>query len=161
MKDTVTAGRATIEYYCSPHPTPDLDPEPALIKLIESAKVSLLVGIYSLTLPAVAAAILAAVGDGIGVRMLVDASEMTGATSQVPALVKAGVDLRCWGSSYRLMHAKVVIADSEHCGWGSYNFSGIAENDDIEIFTTATDRTLAAYFTSLIETAYAAGTVPA
>lgn len=158
--DAISAGRSTIQFYCSPHATANLDPEPALIKLIASAKQSLLVGIYSLTLPAVAQAIIAKFQSGVPVRMLVDATEMTAASSQVPLLIAAGIDLRCWGSDYRLMHAKVLVADNQQCVLGSYNFSGLAEQDDVEVMITVSDAKLAAYLTLLIGNAYAAGVLP-
>lgn len=161
LKWLLSSGRSTIQLYSSPHATPDVDPEPALLKIIMAAKSSVLVGIYSLTLPRVAQALIYKHQAGIPVRVLADAAEAGSKTSLIPQLIAAGVDVRLWGGNYRLMHAKVLVADGRTCVLGSYNFSSLAEQDDIEVMVTADNKALAADLINLIENAYAAGVVPA
>lgn len=154
-------GSINCAFYTSPHATIDLDPEPALLELIDNAKATIDVGIYSLTLTKVAQALIAARTRGVVVRVLADATEAKGATSQIPALIAAGVDVRVWGGNYRLAHFKVIVVDGHSVALGSYNFSGLAENDDYEVMLTATgiqvSRILAPQLTALIESAYATG----
>lgn len=156
----LSVGRSTVDVYTSPHATPDLDPEPALVTLINSAKTSVLVAAYSFTLPTVAQALIAKHQAGVQVRMLADAGEWATSTSQFPAMWLAGLDIRTWGSKYVLMHEKSVIVDGRRVAWGSYNFSTSAEKTNVEVMTITTSTRLAQVLTAQIEAAYAAGKVP-
>lgn len=160
MRFGLSTGRATVQVYTSPHATPDLDPEPALVALVNSAKTSVLVAAYSFTLASVAQALIAKHQAGVPVRMLADAGEWTSPTSQFPALAAAGLDIRTWGSKYVLMHEKSVIVDGRRVAWGSFNFSQSAEHSNVEVMTIATSARLAQVLTAQIEAAYAAGKVP-
>lgn len=109
----LSAGRSTVEVFTSPHATADLDPEPALIALVESAKSSILVGSYSFTLAPLAEALVYQHASGIPVRIAADAVEYT-AASQYPVLQAAGIDIHTRGTQYDLQHLKVIVVDSEY-----------------------------------------------
>jgi phosphatidylserine/phosphatidylglycerophosphate/cardiolipin synthase-like enzyme len=160
LKAGVTAGQSTVEVYTSPHPTPDLDPLPALLALVNKATTSILVGSYSFTLPTLAQAVIAKHNAGVTVRIAADAGEFT-PTSQYPVLVAAGLDIHVWGTTYDLQHLKVIVVDGEHCAWGSFNFSVNAETDNYEVMTTTTNAKLGAVLNTAIEAAYNAGKAPA
>lgn len=145
--------------YTSPHATPDLDPEPALLSAINSAKHSIEFAIYSFTLPAVAAAMVSAVKRGVTVRGIVDHDSLTGG-GQGYVIANGGADVKVWGGSYRLMHDKVLIVDGCTVALGSYNWSTQAETENIEVLLLATgavvERHLAPALQAAIEAGYAA-----
>jgi phosphatidylserine/phosphatidylglycerophosphate/cardiolipin synthase-like enzyme len=155
-------GRVNAAVYLSPHPTPDLDPEPALLELIGNAKRKIRFGVYSFTLPAVADAIVAAHTAGLDVRGVGDATAWTSVTSQYPRLVADGVDVHRWGRNYRLMHDKVLVVDDWDVALGSWNWTTQAEKVNTEVLLVVTgvqaSRILAPTMTAQIEAAYANGT---
>lgn len=137
-KYRLSVGSLRSYLYTSPHATPDLDPEPALVAAIDAATVTLDFAIYSFTLPSVADAILAAAARGVSVRGVVDGSSLAPVTSQVRRL--AGLDIRRWGGSYRLMHDKVFVVDTghhTHVGLGSFNWTTQAEKSNVEVLLVA------------------------
>jgi len=150
-------GEARIAVYTSPHATADLDPEPALITLINRARRSVLFGVYSFTLPDVAAALIAAARRGVTVRGLGDAGSWGYRTSQFSSLVTAGIDVRQWGASFELMHLKVAVVDGVHVSWGSWNWTTQAEKVNQEVMTIAGSTHLAGVLSAQLQTAYAAG----
>jgi len=157
-------GALNTALYASPHATTDLDPEPALLALINGAKVSILASIYSLTLGSVADALVAAAARGVQVRIVADATEAAEPTSLVPSLAQQGLDVHLWGAEYRECHAKVGIFDGKSVALGSYNWSNEAELDNVEVFVVFTGVEVARggmipTLTAQIEAAYAAGSV--
>lgn len=151
-------GRVSAALYLSPHPTPDLDPEPALVALVASARTRLRFAVYSFSLPAVAAAVVAAHARGVDVLGVGDAAEWTGPTSQFPSLAAAGVPVRRWGAAYRLMHDKVAVVDGKRLALGSYNWTTQAERSNVECLLVCTGATGCSLLEAQIEAAYAAGT---
>jgi phosphatidylserine/phosphatidylglycerophosphate/cardiolipin synthase-like enzyme len=170
VNPTLEVGAVGLEVYSTPHtdangaPDPALDPEPAAVALIDSAKVSLLVNAYSLTLLSVATAIIGRHQAGVPTRVVMDATEYAAPTSRGPSLLAAGVDLRVWGSEYELAHEKVIVVDGAAVWSGSWNFSTSAETVNREVATVVTGvkvRTrLAPLLTAQIQATYAAGRVP-
>lgn len=160
-------GSLTTALYTSPHATADLDPEPALLALINGAKISIYASIYSLTLASARDALIAAARRGVTLTIVADASEAATSTSLVPQLVAAGLNVRVWGSEWRLCHAKLGVFDGKTVCLGSWNWTNAAEVDNVEIFTVHTgvavtrgvdgNPSTAATCTSLIETAWNAG----
>jgi len=155
----LSVGRSALQVYTSPHATTDLDPEPALVTMINSAKTSIVAGTYSFTLASVAQALIAKHAAGVPVRIAADAGEYT-PTSQYPALRAAGIDIRVWGSRYDLQHMKVVVVDGKKVAWGSYNFSTNAEKANFEVLTITTNTQLATVLTANIQAAYDKGSTP-
>lgn len=134
-------GRVSAEIYTSPHSTRELDPAAAVIAAIAAARSDLLFAIYSLTHVGIADAIVAARQRGLQVRGVCDATQAQTATSQVLRLRDAGIDIRRWGSSWRLMHDKVFVADASQSratvGLGSFNWTNQAEKSNIEVLLIA------------------------
>lgn len=163
----VPVGSLNSFYYQSPHLTDDLNPEPALVAALASAKSTLYFAAYSFTLPSVAAAIIAARDRGVEVLGVVDASSIKGSTSQVPALVRAGINVRRWGSTWRLMHDKVFVVDgatkNAKAGLGSFNWTTQAEKNNTEVLLICTgtqvSRGLAGALESQIRLAHDTGSI--
>ena len=158
----VKVGACNLALYESPHPDPSLDPDPALIALINSAKSTLFCSIYSLTAPAIRDAITAAAKRGVTVTVVADAGEAATSSSLVPSLVAANIPVRVWGDSWRLCHLKAAVADGQAVALGSLNWTIAAERSNVEcllIFTGVEVGRggLAASITAQINTAYQAG----
>lgn len=158
-------GSINADYYQTPHPTQDYDPAEAVIKALTKAKFEVHFAIYSLTHKGIAAALLAAHERGLLVIGVADVHEVTGATSQVPALAAAGLNITKWGGNYRLMHDKSFVLDpgTSRCtvGLGSFNWTTQAEKSNIEMLLIARGvqvaRTLGPAMQAQIDTAHAAG----
>lgn len=157
-------GLVTANVFTSPHDTPDLDPLPPLLAMLAGAKKTIYFAIYSLTLSEVAQAIIDAHNRGVTVQGVADAGTWGGSTSKLPALVQAGVDVRQWGSYYRLMHDKVAVVDGNAVALGSYNWTAQAEKSNVEVLLVcsgaAVKRVLAPALTEQITNTYAQGRVP-
>lgn len=130
-------GRITVDYFQSPHTTPDLDPLPALIDAIDGAKSTIHFAIYSLTHNDIANALIRALGRGVAIVGVADAVEADASRSQIHRVWGAGADVRTWGGPYRLMHDKVIVIDGEKkgvkVGLGSYNWTTLAETKNVEV----------------------------
>lgn len=158
-------GRITASVFTSPHATPDLDPLPAILAMIDGAKRTLDFAAYSFTLAPVADAIIAAHTRGVTVRGVCDATSLNVSTTQIPRMAAAGIDVRKWGHAYELMHDKVIICDSSTrkaaVSLGSWNMSSQAERVNVEVLLICTGtqvgRVLAPALTAQIETAYENG----
>jgi len=156
-------GAVNTQLFTTPHASSSLDPEPALLELIADAKSTIELGIYSITLPAVAAALIAAHGRGVTITVAADATEATEPSSQIPAIANAGISVHLWGSEFHLAHFKVIVVDGKAAAFGSYNYSSEAELDDYEILAVftgveVTRGGMAAALSQLISSCYAAGT---
>lgn len=135
--DKLYTGTAQINTFVCPHSDPLLDPEPTLVEMINLAMHEILFAIYSFTLPDVAAALFAAQKRGVVVEGVADATEWSRSTnSQPPLLVSQGLDIKKLGSTYNLMHMKLIVIDSAHIGLGSYNWTTNAEKQNEEVFIT-------------------------
>lgn len=102
-----------------------------LTSFATSAKATLDIAIYSLTLPNLAQAIQAKAAAGVKVRIVVDKTEAKAATSLVGALFKAGVPVK-FGNVTGLMHNKFMIVDSRMLETGSFNYSTAATSSNAE-----------------------------
>lgn len=141
MIDDLAAGTLVTAIYTSPHATPALDPEPALVALVNKAKTAIYFNAYSFTLANVSAAMVAAAKRGVAITGVFDASELSQANGQAQYLLANGVtNLRQWGGEYNLAHEKVVVVDPDtvnsNCavGLGSYNWTSSAESSNKEVF---------------------------
>jgi len=100
-----------------------------LVALIDSAKKTLEVLIYSVNLPEVADAITRAKARGVTVRVIVDSTQLAQEKEvpQVKKLADAGVPMKRDGHS-GIMHMKVVIVDDTIFETGSFNYTNGAAN---------------------------------
>jgi len=102
-----------------------------LIGLINSANESIHVMIYSFTLDQLADGLIKAKLRGVDVKVLVEKGRAYERGSEVPRLVKAGVEVAL-DSNPASMHNKVMIIDGKITVTGSYNWSWSAENKNDE-----------------------------
>jgi phosphatidylserine/phosphatidylglycerophosphate/cardiolipin synthase-like enzyme len=126
----LSAGRASINMFVSPHADATRDPEPALVALINRAKTSIYFGVYSFTLTSVRDALLARHAAGVKLQGVGDQGEWDGGLCQ--DLVQAGIDVRKAGSAWCLMHDKVAVVDQRYVATGSFNWTKQAEKSNVE-----------------------------
>lgn len=100
-----------------------------LIALIDSAKKTLEVAIYSVNLPEVTDAIIRAQIRGVAVRMLLDSSQLTQSKEapQIQKLADARVPMKRDGHS-GVMHMKFVVIDDTWFETGSFNYTNGGAN---------------------------------
>jgi phosphatidylserine/phosphatidylglycerophosphate/cardiolipin synthase-like enzyme len=107
--------------------SPDDDTRGAFLALLDSARESIVVAIYALTLPEAIDRLVAKHQAGLGVRLLLDYSQSTGHAerAQVARLRAAGVPLWIGTSSraHQILHAKVTVVDELLVESGSWNYS--------------------------------------
>lgn len=135
--------------------SPDDHPERRLLELIGSAHESVEMLSYSFTSDPIANALYAKAKEGIRVRIVQDAEQITNTGSEYERLHDAGLDIRldaCAG----LMHQKVLILDHETVVLGSYNFTKSAETRNDENILIIHDPQIAAQFLAEFESLYAA-----
>lgn len=165
MTETLAAGSINTSIYVTPHTGhPELDPEPALLAILQKAKKKIRFSTYSFTLANIAEALIAAHLKGLDVLGVGDANEWSIANSQYAGLLAAGVPLKQWGSEWRLNHEKVAVVDDDVVVLGSFNWTTQAETENNEVLVVMSgiqvSRVLAPTLTAQIEAAYAAGIVP-
>jgi phosphatidylserine/phosphatidylglycerophosphate/cardiolipin synthase-like enzyme len=137
----LSVGRITADFYTSPHATADLDPEPALVAAIDSAKRSILFAVYSFTSRTIADALARAAVRGVAVVGVVDAGQERSAYSMADWLApQPGFSLRrSTGSG--LMHDKVLVVDQgKRLALGSFNWTAAAERRNVEVLLIARSR---------------------
>lgn len=137
---TATASVATsadvsdsgVQYY---FPRDGQQPEPVLVNIMNRAKSTLDVAIYSITDTDIADAMLAAKRRGVAVRVLSD-RECSENRSQAKVLAEfknAGIPVKL-NTHAGLMHLKVTIADKSVVTTGSFNYTKAAESQNDEVF---------------------------
>jgi phosphatidylserine/phosphatidylglycerophosphate/cardiolipin synthase-like enzyme len=160
----LAAGNVNLAVYTSPHSVPTDDPLPALLKILNGAKRSIVFNAYSFTEPSIAAAIIAAQVRGVIVSGVLDASEYKQKNAQGPALLAAGIDFRLWGGEYNLAHEKVAVVDNYWLVSGSYNWTTSAEKSNREIMTVVygvqVGRKAGPLIAAQVAATYAAGRLP-
>jgi phosphatidylserine/phosphatidylglycerophosphate/cardiolipin synthase-like enzyme len=122
-------------------------PEKMLIDVINSAKESLDIAIYSLTHPDIVKAIKDAKKRGVAVRIISDKSQSTGKTQDeaLKLLGSAGIQMKV-NKHNGLMHLKVTIADKKVVTTGSYNYSQSASTSNDEVLMVIHDEAAAKSF---------------
>jgi phosphatidylserine/phosphatidylglycerophosphate/cardiolipin synthase-like enzyme len=109
-------------------------PDTELVSIINSAKKSLDMAIYSITKKNISSAVAAAEKRGVVVRLITDreTSRDKYETSALALIAEAGVPIKVNKHS-GLMHLKVTIADDNIVTTGSYNYTDSAtfKNDEV------------------------------
>lgn len=110
---------------------PDDDITGLVVRTLEQARSSVDVLAFTFTSEPIAAALLAAGARGVAVRGVVESRNARGSGSQLPALKKAGLDMREDGNC-GLMHDKVLVVDGRIVITGSFNWTRQAQaaNDE-------------------------------
>lgn len=122
-------------------------PDKELISLINSAKSSVDIAIYSITKKNIVNAIITAANRGIKVRVISD-NECSQNKYQQAALykiLKAGIVIKV--NTHRgLMHLKVTLVDNRYVTTGSYNYTDSATYNNDEVFIILKDSNIALDF---------------
>ena len=107
---------------------------PVAVSLIDGAHKSIDLDLYVLTDAAIVNALEHAHARGVEIRLLLDPSQRP---SDQPAadLSSAGIAVRLYRSSGELLHAKVMVTDSQNVLFGSANWSlgGFERNHEIDV----------------------------
>lgn len=143
--------------------SPEGGVEALLVDAIGRANKKIEIAIFSLYSPKVAAALIAAKGKGVAVRVVADAGQSR-RSQAVRSLADAGIGLRLSsgrGDGLGVMHHKWALIDGALLMSGSYNFSQNAElyNFENDLFTTEPAETGAfgGEFSALWKQAHAPG----
>ncbi|MDB4895250.1 MAG: hypothetical protein JWN15_1512, partial [Firmicutes bacterium] len=122
----------------------DEHPETALIAVMDGAKQSLDVAIYSLTKAEIVKAMLNAHKRGVTVRVMTDKIQAAGKSQTVAlrTLMDAGIPVK-ENTHSGLMHLKVTIADKAIVTTGSYNYSAAATTTNDEVLVVIPDPAMA------------------
>ncbi|RKP55404.1 phospholipase D family protein [Cohnella endophytica] len=130
----------------------DQHPEKLLISVIDSAKSTLDVAIYSLTYPDIVDAIKNAKKRGVKIRLITD-KQQSGGKTQTEALKllgSAGVPMKINKHS-GLMHLKMVVADNKIATTGSFNYSKAASTTNDEVLMVIRKEEVAKSFAAEFE----------
>jgi cardiolipin hydrolase len=103
-----------------------------LIAVLQSARRSLSVAVFSLTCDEIAQALLDCHRRGVRVRLITDDEQIASAGSDAASLRAAGVPVRHDGNRRNLMHHKFAVVDSSVLINGSFNWtrSAVLYNDE-------------------------------
>lgn len=127
-------------------------PEKMLVDVINSAKSSLDIAIYSLTQKDIVGAILDAKKRGLAVRIITDRTEAkTKAQAEALKQLKAvGIPIK-ENTHAGLMHLKVTIADKAVFTTGSFNYTSAASTTNDEVLFVVHDAKMAAEWDAQFE----------
>lgn len=130
----------------------DQHPERQLQAIIDGAKQTLDIAIYSLTYPDIVQAIKNAAQRGVKVRIITDRIQASGKTQQeaLKLLGSAGIPLKI-NTHTGLMHLKMTIADGQVATTGSFNYSKAASTTNDEVFVAFHDAGIARSFEEQFE----------
>src|SRR5207244_13457518 len=74
-----------------------------------------------------------AINRGVKVALVMDRSETKGPQASLhDELEKAGTAIRLISPPGGIMHDKFIVVDAKNVEWGSYNYTGRAENSNYE-----------------------------
>jgi phospholipase D len=124
-------------------PDPQFDCESAIISLLNDAKNTVHIAIYSLTSRKIVDTIISVHLRNVDVSIVTDATESKSATqaSMIGKLTQAGIYVKIATKQKALMHNKVMIVDGQTIATGSYNYTTNAEirNDENLIIIDGSD----------------------
>lgn len=138
------SGDGGIRYY---FPRAGQKAQPVLIGIIDSAKRTLDVAIYSFTDKEVASALVKAKERGVSVRVITDRTQAATRSQQtvLKQIVRAGIPVKV-DTHDGIMHLKVTVADGETATTGSFNYTQSAENSNDEVFVVISSSKVAQDF---------------
>lgn len=130
----------------------DQHPEKVLIDVINSAKGTLDIAIYSITHPDIVAAIRDAKKRGVAVRVITDKAKSEGKAQQEALKILGSAEIPTKVNSHNgLMHLKVTIADKKVVTTGSYNYSKPASTTNDEVLAVIREEGAANTFSDQFE----------
>jgi phosphatidylserine/phosphatidylglycerophosphate/cardiolipin synthase-like enzyme len=141
---------STVQYY---FPRAGQAPEPVLISLINSAKTSVDMAIYSFTDANIANALIKDEKRGVKVKLMSDKEESANSYQKalLATLKKSGIPIKINKHS-GVMHLKVTIVDNKTATTGSFNYTKAAETENDEVFVVLNNATVAKDFDSEFNT---------
>ncbi len=138
---------------------PDTDVTGMIVRILGHARRSANFLAFTVTSPAIAKALIEARARNVAIRGVVEARNAHGVGSAVPALKRAGLDVREDGNC-GLMHDKVLIVDGRTVVTGSFNWSRQAQEVNDENVVLAESPWLAGRFTDEFERIYRQAATP-
>ena len=104
---------------------------------------------YAFTNENIAKALIDAVKRGVKVSLVMDKSQTKGSQASLhDELEKAGTAIRLISPPGGIMHDKFIIVDGKNVEWGSYNYTGRAEETNFENATFMSNGNLAQRYRS-------------
>lgn len=105
--------------------------EAIVLKVIASARASLLVASYSFTSPTIAQALVAARKRGVDVRVVMDKSQRSERYTSATFLSHMDIPVRI-DAQHAIQHNKYIIADGAHVQQGSFNYTRAGAKSNAE-----------------------------
>ena len=102
-----------------------------IIEEVAKARSEILMQAYSFTCSDIAAALIAAAGRGVRVRVVLDRSNEVESHTELGDLKAHGIDVTI-DASHAIAHNKVVVIDGHTVLTGSFNFTRQAEHENAE-----------------------------
>jgi phosphatidylserine/phosphatidylglycerophosphate/cardiolipin synthase-like enzyme len=127
-----------------------------IIGYIKSAKKTIDMAIYNLSLDGIHNALSEAKKNGVKIRVLCDRGEAQTKNSQILDMISEGFDIR-YGSQKGLMHNKFTVVDGTWVETGSYNYSYSATNLNAENQIYLNDNNVVSRYTSDFENVWGSG----
>jgi phosphatidylserine/phosphatidylglycerophosphate/cardiolipin synthase-like enzyme len=118
--------------------------EQQILMSIGGAVATIEMAAYAFTNENIAKALLDAINRGVKVALVMDRSETKGPQASLhDELEKAGTAIRLISPPGGIMHDKFIIIDGKNVEWGSYNYTGRAEDMNFENATFLSNGNLA------------------
>ena len=134
----MSAGAQQWEVYFSPRG----GATEAIVRAVDSARISLHVQAYTISSSPIVKAISVAHRRGVLVQVILDQGQLTDKFSALPSLLAAGVPV--WiDAAHQIAHNKIMIIDGETVITGSFNFTRSAEYYNAENLLVIRDKALA------------------
>ena len=123
-----------------------------ILRQINRTKTSIDLAIFDFTSGELAGALLSARARGVAVRVVADARQARGKSSEVGVLLAGGIDARLLrGRGRGIMHHKFAVFDGRLVVTGSYNWTESAEHANLENALFLDDAAVVARYAGLFE----------
>ncbi len=123
--------------------------EQQILTSIGGAVATIEMAAYAFTNENIAKALIDAVKRGVKVSLVMDKSQTKGSQASLhDELEKAGTAIRLISPPGGIMHDKFIIVDGKNVEWGSYNYTGRAEETNFENATFMSNGNLAQRYRS-------------
>jgi len=118
--------------------------EQQILTRIGAATETIEMAAYAFTNESIAKALIDTVQRGVKVSLVMDKSQTKGSQASLhDELEKAGTAIRLISPPGGIMHDKFIIVDGKNVEWGSYNYTGRAEDANFENATFLSNGNLA------------------
>ncbi len=133
--------------------------EQQILTRIGAATETIEMAAYAFTNENIAKALIDAVQRGVKVSLVMDKSQTKGSQASLhDELEKAGTAIRLISPPGGIMHDKFIIVDGKNVEWGSYNYTGRAEETNFENATFMSNGNLAQKYRSDFVTIFSQAT---